>query len=74
MRNPYRHGDVEQDEEIPHAHVYARTSKSRIEDAEGDSSSGKSTTGCDVSGTTERQIAQNRVRVNLGRKDFEHGR
>jgi hypothetical protein len=73
MRNPYRHGGIEQDEKIPHAHVYTRTSKSRIEDAEGDSSSSESTTGCDVSGTTKRQIAQNRVGVNLGRKDFEHG-
>ena len=73
MRNPYGHGGVEQDEKISHAHVYARTSKSRIEDAEGDPSSGESTTGCNVSGTTERQIAQNRVRVNLSRKDFEYG-
>lgn len=72
MRNPNRHGGIEQDEKIPHAHVYARTSKSGIEDAEGDSSSSESTTGCDVSSTTECQIAQNRVRVDLGRKDFEY--
>ena len=73
MRDPHGHGGIEQDEKIPHAHVYTGTRKSRIEDAEGDSSSGKSTTGCDVSSATECQIAQNRVGVNLGRKDFEHG-
>lgn len=65
MRNPDGHGGVEQEKKVPHAHVYARTSKSGIEDAEGDSTSGESTTGCDVSGTTERQITQNRVGVNL---------
>ena len=56
MGNPHRHGGIEQDEKIPHAHVYARTSKSGIEDAEGNSSSGESTTGCDISGATECQI------------------
>ena len=66
MRDPHRHGGIEQDEKIPHAHVYARTGESGIENAEGDSSSGESTTGCDVSGTTECQIAQDRVRVDLG--------
>ena len=72
MRNPHRHGGIEQEEEIPHSHIYARTSKSGIEDAEGDSTSGETTTGCDVSGTTECQIAQNGVGVNLGREDFEY--
>ena len=72
MRNPHRHGGIEQEEEIPHPHIYARTSKSGIEDAEGDSTSGETTTGCDVSGTTECQIAQNGVGVNLGREDFEY--
>ena len=57
MGNPHRHGGIEQNEKIPHAHVYARTSKSRIEDAKGDSGSGESTTSCDIPGTTEGQIA-----------------
>ena len=72
MRNPHRHGGIEQDEKIPHAHVYARTSKSGIKDAERDSSSGESAACCDVSGTTECQIAQNRVGVDLSRKDFKY--
>lgn len=74
MGNPDRHGGVKQQKQIPHTHVYARTSETRIENAEGDAGCGKSTTGSNISSTTKCQVAQDGVGIDLGGEDFEHGR
>ena len=72
--NPDRHGGIQQQEQVSHAHVDTRTGETGVKDAEGDAGSGKSTTGSNVSGTTKGQIVENRVGVDLSREDFEHRR
>jgi len=61
VRDPYRHGGVEQDEEVAHTHIDTRASKAGIEDAEGDASCGETSTSGDISSATKGQIAQDGV-------------
>ena len=53
--------------------LYARTGKSREENVEVDTCCSKPTTGRNVPGTSESQIAENGVSVNLGGENFENG-
>lgn len=34
MGNPYRHGGVQQEEQVPHTHVDTRTSETRVKNTE----------------------------------------
>lgn len=73
MRNPNGEGDIEQDQQVPEAGVDARSGETGVEDAEGDAGCRESTTGGDVSSTSECQVAQDRIAVDLGGKDFKDG-
>ena len=69
---PNRQGRIEQHNQRPHAQVYAWTCKAGKEDAEGYPTRGESTSCGDVTSSSEVQVAQNRVGVDLSREDFEH--
>lgn len=56
MGNPYGHGGVEQEQNIPHAHVDTRTSKSGIEDAERYPGSRETSSCRNITSTTKGQI------------------
>lgn len=64
----------EQDDDRSDTQIDGGSCESGVEDAEGDSSRCKSSTGGDVSSTTKVQVAQNGVSVDLGREDFEDRR
>ena len=70
---PDGHGGIEEQEEVPHAHVNARTGETGVENRKRDTRRCETTTCSDVPGTTERQIAQDGLRVDLSREDFEDG-
>jgi hypothetical protein len=72
--DPNRHGSIEKKQKVSHAHVDARPSKSGVQDTERNATRCKSTSGCDVPGTTECQIAEDGVGVDLGRENLEDGR
>jgi hypothetical protein len=71
---PDRQCDIEKHDEGPHPKVDTGASKSREEDAEGNPGSSEATTCCDVSCTTERQITQDRVSIDLCREYFKYWR
>lgn len=72
--NPDGQADIEKNDQVSHAHVNAGSCKSGVQDAEIESSGGKTTSCCDVSCSTESQIAQNRLRVDLGGEHLKDGR
>lgn len=72
--DPNGHRHIEEDEEIAEAHVDAGTSEARIEDAEGNARCRKAASSSDVTSTTERQIAEDRIRIDLGGEDLENRR
>ena len=74
MRDINGHSRVEQQQKISHAHIDTRPGKSRVEGAELDASGRESASGCDVSSTTESQIADDGLRVDLRGKDLEDRR
>lgn len=74
MRNPDRHGGIEQEEKVAHAHIDTRSGKSGIKDGERHASSRKSTPSGDISCPTEGQIAQNGLGVDLSREHLEDRR
>lgn len=74
MTDPQRQGDVEKQQERPQTEVDGRTREPRVEDDEGDASRRETTTGRDVTGAAVRQIAEDRVRRDLGAEDLEDGR
>lgn len=65
VRHPNRHRDVENDEQGAHAEVDARSRESRVQNRERKSSSCETTTCRDVTSTTECQVRQDGVAVNL---------
>jgi hypothetical protein len=69
---PHRQRDVKEHDQRPHTKVDAWSCEPRQENTEVDACGCEATTGCDVPSTSKSQIAQDRVRVNLCRKDFEH--
>ena len=71
IRRPQRQRHIKQHDQRPHPQVYARASKPRKQDAKVDPSSRESTSSGDVPGASERQVAEDRVRVNLGREYFK---
>ena len=71
MRDPDGQGDVQEHEQRPHAEVNAGPGEPRVEDAEGQARGGETSSSGDVSSTTECEIAQNRMSVDLGGEDFE---
>jgi hypothetical protein len=74
MGKPKRHGDVKQNEKRAHAKIDAGTGETRVQDTEGETCGRETSTSSDITGTTERQVAEDRMSVDLGREDFEDGR
>ena len=72
--HPQRGRHVEHHQRESHAEVDRRSGESRVEDREVDPRRGESSTGGDVSCSSERQVGQDRVRVNLGREDLKDRR
>ena len=70
--DPQRDGDIQQHYQCTHAQIDTGTSETQIENAELIARRCKATISSDVTGTTERQVAENRVAVNLRRKHLEH--
>ena len=70
---PQRHRHIEQHNERPHTQVDTRSSKSRVQDTERNASRCESTTSCNVSSPTERQVAQDGVEINLSGEHFKYG-
>ena len=71
---PDRQRHVEQHDERAHAEVDTRACETREQDAEADATGGEPTTGSDVTRTTEGQVAEYGVRLDLGGENFEDGR
>ena len=71
MPDPNSERDVQEHDQQSHAHVYAWTGKSRIEDRERDARGSKASSSGDVSCAAEGKIAQNTVREDLRIEDFE---
>ena len=71
---PQRQRYKQQHEHRPHAEVDTWASETREEDVEVDACCRKATSGRNVTSTTESEIAQNRVGVDLGGEDLEDGR
>ena len=74
VRRPDGHRSVEEHQDVPHAHVDTWSSEPRVEDGEGQTSRRETTTRRNVPGTTECQVALDRLRVDLRREDFEDRR
>jgi len=66
MGDEERHGGVEQEEEVAHAHINARSREPGVEDGEVHASSREPTSSCDVARSTECEITQDGLRVDLG--------
>ena len=73
-RRPNRHRGVREQKEVPHAHIDTGSGETRVKDAERDTRRRETTTGGNVPGTTERQVALDGLRVDLGREHLEDGR
>ena len=71
---PDRQRHVEEHDERPHAEVDTRASEAGVQDGERDTRRRETTTGSNVPGTTERQVALDGLRVDLGREHLEDGR
>lgn len=74
MPDPQREGHVEQEQERPQSEVDARAGKPREENGERDPGSSEATTGGDVASSSVGQVAQDRVRGDLGAEHLEDGR
>lgn len=74
MPDPEGQGDVEEQEERPKSEVDARSGEARVEDRERDARRREASAGGDVPRASERQVAEDRVRRDLGAEDLEHGR
>lgn len=74
MRNPNCKSDEEKNDEGTYTEIDRRSSESGVKNAERDSSGGKTTTSSDIPSTTESQVVENRVHVNLGGEYFEDRR
>ena len=68
---PDSHGGVEQQQEVTHTHVDAGSGETGVEDGERDTRRRETTTCRDVSSTTEGEIVEDRVAVDLGGEDLE---
>ena len=73
MGDPDGHRHVEEDQQIPEAHVDTGASETGVKDAEGYTRRRETTASGNVSGASEGQIAEDGVGVDLGREDFEDG-
>lgn len=71
---PERRRDVEHAQCEPEAHVDGRPGEARVEDRERVARRREAAAGGDVARAAERQVGQDRLGVDLGREDFEHGR
>ena len=71
---PDRQCNIEQHDQRTHAEVDTRSSEPGVEDTEGQSSRSETTSSGDVTRTTECQVREDRVRVDLGGEDFEDRR
>ena len=69
--SPERERHEQEHDEDTHAEVDRRTRETRVQDAERNPRDGESTTGCDVSSATERQVARDRVRQDRSVEDLE---
>lgn len=69
---PPRHGDIEKHDQCPHPEVYTWTSEAREEDAKGQAGRSEASSGSNIPSPTERKVADDRMRVDLGRKYFKH--
>ena len=74
MVDPERQRDVEEQQQRPHPQVDARTRESRVQDRKRDPRRREASTGGDVPRASIRQVAEDRVRRDLGAKDLEKGR
>lgn len=74
VRRPQCQSGVEKHEQSAHAQVDAGSSETRVEDVERNPSGSETTTSCDVTSATKRQIAQDRVCLDLGGENFEDRR
>lgn len=72
VRNPDGHGGIEEEEEVPHAHVDTGAGEPRVQNGKVDASCGKATACCNVASSTERHIAEYSLGVDLGGEDLEH--
>jgi hypothetical protein len=68
------HGNVEQEDQSSDTKVDRWASESRVKNAERNTSRGETSSSGDISSSSESQIVQDRVHVNLGGKDLEDGR
>ena len=71
---PDGHGGIEEHQDVTHAHVDTGAGEPRVEDGEGHARRRETTSGSDVPSASERQVAENRLRVNLSGEDFEDRR
>ena len=71
---PDGHGGVEEQKQVTHTHMDAGSSETGVEDSERDMSRRETTTRRNVLGTTECQVALDRLRVDLRREDLEDRR
>ena len=69
--DPDGHGDVEEHDQHSHAHVDTRPCESGVEDTEGQTSGCETSTSGDIASTTEGQVGQDGVGVDLRGEDFE---
>lgn len=74
MRHPDGHRDVEQHDERAHAEIDAGAREARVEDAERDAGGREAAPGGDIPCTTEREIAEDGMRLDLRREYLKEGR
>ena len=74
VRRPQGQGDIEQQDQGTESKVDRGSGESRVQDAKRDPGRGESSSGCNVSGSSEVQIVQDRVRVYLGGEHLEYRR
>lgn len=72
--DPETRRHVEHHERQPETHVNGRPGETRVEDGKVDSGGGEPSSGRNVSSTSERQVGQDGLGVDLGREHLEHGR
>lgn len=68
---PERQGHIKKHDQCPHPQIDAGPSEPRKERAEVNSGSCETTTSCDISSTTEGQIAKDGMGIDLRSEDLE---
>ena len=71
MGNPNGEGDVQQHDQGSHSEINAGPGESRIENAKRDTRGGESSTSRNITGSTECQVGEDGVCVNLSGEYFK---